>query len=158
MNRESEFRRQTQNDMLAGIAERRIRDEQRENDAIASPRMNHQAVAEACLAWLIQQGEVGREWTVEMLAEAVLYLVAVDEREEGNEGRKIIEVLEEWLDWSNAGGMKRQQYTFLAERKVEFCFAASLVAVVQKSEGSSRGNGSADMMECLKIWRKVRLG
>ncbi len=158
LNREAEFRRQTQNDMMAQIAERKARDEQRENDAIASPRMSYTAVAEACLAWLIQQGEVGREWSVEQLAGAVLYLIAVDEREEGNEGRKVLEVLEEWLDWSNAGGMKRQQYNFLAERKVEFCFAAALVAVIQRSEGTSRGNASVDMMECLKTWRKVRLG
>lgn len=41
---------------------------------------------------------------------------------------------------------------------MEFCFAAALVAVIQKSEGTSLGNASADMMECLKIWRKVRLG
>ena len=143
---------------MAQISERKERDERRENDAIASPRMGCQAVAEACLAWLIQQGEIGKEWTVEQLAEAVLYLIAVDNREEGNEGRKVIEVLEEWMDWSNAGGMKRQQYYFLAERKVEFCFAAALVAVVQKSESMSRGNASADMMECLQVWRKVRLG
>ena len=157
-NREASFRRQQQNDMMAQISERKERDERRENDAIASPRMGCQAVAEACLAWLIQQGEIGKEWTIEQLAEAVLYLIAVDNREEGNEGRKVIEVLEEWMDWSNAGGMKRQQYYFLAERKVEFCFAAALVAVVQKSESMSRGNASADMMECLKVWRKVRLG
>ena len=144
--------------MMANIAERKERDERREKDAIASPKMSHRAVAEACLAWLIQQGEIGREWTVEKLAEAVLYLVVVDTRDEGNEGRRVIEVLEEWMSWSNAGGMKRQQFGFLSERKVEFCFAASLVAVIQRGEGVKGANGSGDMMECLRVWRKVRLG
>ena len=158
MNREAEARRNQHNDMMANIAERKERDERREKDAIASPKMSHRAVAEACLAWLIQQGEIGREWTVEKLAEAVLYLIVVDTREEGNEGMRVIEVLEEWLSWSSAGGMKRQQFGFLSERKMEFCFAASLVAVIQRGEGVKGGNGSVDMMECLRIWRKVRLG
>ena len=144
--------------MLSHLAERRERDERRVNDAIASPKMDNQAVAEACLAWLIEQGEIGRESTVEEVAEEVLYLIAVDTRDEGNEARRIVQVLDEWMDWSVAGGMKRQQYEFLEERKVEFCMASALAAVIGRAEGTSRGKASVDMMECLRLWRKVRLG
>jgi hypothetical protein len=60
-----------------GEAERRIK------DAIASPKMGNKAAAEASLAWLIDKAEVGREWRVANLAEAVLYLMAVDQRSDG---------------------------------------------------------------------------
>ena len=40
---------------------REERAERRIKDAIASPKMSNKAVAEACLAWLIGKGEVGRE-------------------------------------------------------------------------------------------------
>jgi hypothetical protein len=158
MNRQAEERRQQHSDMMSSIAERRERDERLVADAIASPKLSNQAVAEGCLAWLIQQGEIGRDWTIEKLAEAVLYLIAVDNREEGNEAKTIVEVLDEWMDWAAAGGMKRQQYHFLEERKVELCFASALVAMIQKNDETSRGKASVDMMECLRLWRKVRLG
>jgi len=125
-------------------------------EAIASPKMGTKAVAEACLAWLIQKGEVGSEWTVEQLAEAVLYLMVVDQIEDG-EAQRTVGVLDEWMTWNQAGGMKRQQLAFLETRKVEFCFAASLLAVIQQA-ATSTGKSSADMLECLKSWRKVRLG
>ena len=146
-----------QQDMMDQLAERREREERRLVDAIASPRMANRAVAEACLAWLIEQGEVGREWTVEMLAEAVLYLLVLDNREDG-QARKVVEALDEWMEWCNAGGMKREQFVRLEERKVEFCFAAALVAVVASGSVGGEGQAGRDMMECLKNWRKVRLG
>lgn len=158
MNREAEDRRQRNIEIMAQSAERREKDERRQNDAVASPRMDNQGVAEACLAWLIQQGEIGREWTVNQLAGAALYLIAVDHRHEGNEAKRITEVLDEWMDWSTAGGMKRQHIKFLEERRVEFCFAASLLAVIQKSEGLGHGKAHSDVMECLRMWKKVRLG
>ena len=170
MNREAESRRQQNSEMMAQLAERRQRDERRVSDAIASPRMQVKSVAEACLAWLIERGEVGREWTVEQLAEAVLYLMVVDGQQGGNdvsvaengrekrESHAMVQVLDEWMEWSAAGGMNRQQYVLLEENKVEFCFAASIVAVIQMAEATSHVKASVDIMECLRVWRKVRLG
>lgn len=165
MNREAAERQQQHNDMLASRALRSEREERRVNDAIASPRMSIKAVSEACLAWLIEQGEVGREWTVDQLAEAVLYLIVVDQshsqsQSEEGEARKIVKILEEWVCWTTAGGMKKPQVKMLEENKAAFCFAVALAAVVW--EGTNAGVGmsraGADMLECLRTWRKVRLG
>lgn len=207
MNRQATERQEEMNDMMASMAARREREERRVADAIASPRMSNQAVARACLSWLVEKGEIGCEWTVEQLAEAVLYLMVVEqnqakhqddeeiEKERGRHGDmekerqrqkdieeegtqdqqqqtkktvereapNIIRILDEWTSWATAGGMKKQQTSLLDENKTAFCFAASLVAVVceaSASEGQKGGIGRAgtDMLECLRMWRKVRLG
>jgi hypothetical protein len=156
MNRQRAEQQQRINAMREEQNARIEKEERRYQEAIASPRMSSRAVAEALLAWLIEKGEIEREWTVEQLAEAVLYLLVVDQGENG-EAKKIIQVLDEWMSWNQAGGMKKQQVIFLDSRKVEFCFAASLVAVVQQAAASA-GKASADMLDCLKLWRRVRLG
>ncbi|ETN42409.1 uncharacterized protein HMPREF1541_01563 [Cyphellophora europaea CBS 101466] len=167
-NREAEFHRQQRADISEKMAELRQRDERRVADAIASPRLSPVRVAEACLAWLARRGEVGAEWDVRQLAEAVLYLMVLDGRgfekkgegdeEEKNEGRIVVQVLEEWMDWNAAGGMKRQHFLFLEQRKLEFCFAASIIAVIHMAEATGQRKANVDMMECLRLWRTVRLG
>lgn len=157
MNRQRAEQQQSMNDMRAEQIAKMEKEERRYQEAIASPKTNIKAVAEAMLTWLIEMGEIDREWTVEQLAEAVLYLLVVDQSEDG-EGRKIVEVLDEWMAWDHAGGMKKAQVVFLGSRKVEFCFAAALVAVVREQATASTGKASADMLECLTTWRKVRLG
>jgi hypothetical protein len=250
---------------MAQLAERKEREEQRIKDALASSKMSHRAVAEACLAWLIEQGDVGKEWTVEMVAEAVLYLIALEvlaskrmssgsafatrkvtltrfatDKQEDPTSEKnaedtkltekttaesddtttladtintpndqpqpstltptpspstksssnIAEILQLYTDLSTTS-MKRAQITILENLKLEFCYTACLVAVIARGVeeysssatsagvdgyesvgdndfGYSSGNGGAggaglgkaskDMMECLRLWRKVRLG
>jgi hypothetical protein len=158
---------ETHDEMMASIQEKRDREERRIKDAIVSPKMSALKVAEACLRWLIERKEVGKEWTVEQLAEAVLYLVVLELQngtpDAEGEVARIIKVLNEWTDWAAAGGMKMQQYRELdgEKERVAFCFAASLVAVVADALNSGHagvGKVGADMLECLKLWRKVRLG
>ncbi|KAK5235198.1 hypothetical protein LTR47_004034 [Exophiala xenobiotica] len=161
MSREAAERQQQMNDMNESFKIREERTERRMQEAISSPRMSIKAVSEACLAWLIEQGEVGREWTVDQLVEAVLYLLVVDQSQsEEGEARKVTRILDEWMSWATAGGMKKQQVSLLADNKTAFCFAAALVAVVSESTNADTGHGKAgvDMLDCLRLWRKVRLG
>ena len=62
------------------------------------------------------------------------------------------------MSWAAAGGMKRQQITMLRERKKEFCLAAALVATLKETTSNSVSKAGEDMLECLKTWRKIRLG
>jgi hypothetical protein len=101
------------------------------------------------------KGEVGREWTVANLAEAVLYLMAVDQRSDGD-AAKVVEISEvDELDSERKP--QKSHITFLENRKIEFCFATVLMTLVQEAARSTKKAG-ADMIECLKLWRKVRLG
>ena len=71
---------------------REERAERKIKDAITSPKIGNKAVIEDCLAWLIDKREVGREWTVANLAEAMSYLMAVDQRSDGD-AAKVVEIL-----------------------------------------------------------------
>ena len=78
--------------------ERMAREERAERvikDVIGSLKMGNTAVTEVCLTWLIDKGEVGREWTVANLAETVLYLMAVDQRSDGDAAK--------WWRYKNGG-------------------------------------------------------
>ncbi len=171
-NRQARDLQEFHSEMMANTTARHEREERLIKDAIVSPRMDTKKVAEACLVWLIERGEVGKEWTVEQVAEAVLYLMVVELQsqqltEEGQsddgEGMRIVKILDEWLSWTTAGGMKKQQYHMLEGEKdqLAFCFAVCIVSVVAESANSSNagmGKAGADMLECLRLWRKVRLG
>ena len=154
-NRQAEETQRTFNDMHEDMTWRQEQDEKRIRDAISSPKIGNVALAEGCLSYLIEQGEAGREWTVEDLIEAVLYLMILDQRPDG-EAAKVASVLEEWEKWGR-DGIFRRDLDFIRKRKIEFCFAAALVATVASAAGIT-GNTGADMMECLKLWKKVRLG
>lgn len=156
-NRQMAKNRELMDEMNRQRQEQEERRDRRLRDAVASPRMGNKVVAEAALAWLIEQGDVGREWTVEQLAEAVLYLLALDTSEDG-QAMKVLRLLDEWFEWSTANGMRKRQVEDLEDRKVEFCYAAALVATIASGAGSSQGKASKDMLECLTTWRKVRLG
>jgi hypothetical protein len=156
MNREMAERNAVHEGFMAEIAMKREREEKRIQEAIVSPKMGNKVVAEACLRWLIEKEEVGKEWSIERVAEAVLYLFVLDQREDG-EAQNIVKVLEEWMSWFQVGGMKKAQVEMLGEKKVEFCLAACLVAVVAEEAGKP-GNAGENMLECLKLWKKIRLG
>jgi hypothetical protein len=49
---------------------------------------------------------VGREWTVADLAEAVFYLMAVDQRSDGD-AAKVAEILEEWMGRTQNANLRR---------------------------------------------------
>ena len=156
-NREAAMRRRMMDDMHQRQREQEERRDRRLRDAVASPKVSNKAAAEACLAWLIQQGDIGREYTVEQLAQAVLYLIILDTSEDG-QAAKVIMLLDEWMEWCNAGGMKMRQVEDLERRRVEFCYAAALVSTIASGSVSSQGKAGKDMLDCLKTWRKIRLG
>lgn len=122
-------------------------------EAIQSPRLDNQIVAEANLAYLVDQEIVPSDFNLNDLAQAVLYLTVLDE----SQAKLISDILERWLLWCQFGGMQKAQLDFLKENNVAFCYASALVAVVQRAN-SGNGNLSSDMLDCMKAWRKVRLG
>lgn len=122
-------------------------------EAIQSPRLDNMVIAEANLAYLIGQEIVPSDYTLDDLARAVLYLMVLDEAQ----AKLIADILERWMLWWQFGGMQKVQLTLLIENKVTFCYASALVAVVQRAN-SGDGNLSSDMLDCMRSWRRVRLG
>lgn len=155
-NRMVEEQQALHDDMMADMRQRTEREEGRLRDAFASTRLSNKAVAEGCLAWMIDQEEVQKDTTLQGFAEAVLYLLIVDQRPEG-EGAAVIQVLDEWLAWSQHGGMKKSHMAFLGEKKSEFCCAAALVYMIEEATYASSASGEV-MKECIRSWRKIRVG
>jgi hypothetical protein len=54
---------------------------------------------------------VGRGWTVANLAEAVLYLMVVDQRSDGDTA-KVVEIVEEWMSWAQNANLRRVTLLF----------------------------------------------
>ncbi|KAH8697911.1 hypothetical protein BGW36DRAFT_176886 [Talaromyces proteolyticus] len=127
--------------------------ERRLVEAIQSPRLDNNTVAEANLAYLVREGIVPDHYTLLDLVHAVLYLMILDL----SQAKLIVDILERWALWCQFGGMQKVQLTLLMENKVAFCYASALVAIIQQaSSGSS--NVSSDMLECIRLWKRVRLG
>ncbi|PGH07416.1 hypothetical protein AJ80_08001 [Polytolypa hystricis UAMH7299] len=123
-------------------------------EGLSSTKLANKKVADGCLAWLVGRGEIPDGYTVPELARAVLYLMILDRAR----GKVIAEVCDRWLTWGNLStGLNRSELDFLMENKVSFAYASSLVSVVEVA-ASSEVQVSTDMQECLKLWKKVRLG
>jgi hypothetical protein len=81
------------------------------------------------------KGEVGREWTVANLAEAVLYLMAVDQRSHGDAAKVVDTRRVDELGLERKP--QKSHITFLENRKVEFCFAT----LIQEAARSTKKAG-----------------
>lgn len=163
MNRQANERQEQMNDVNRNTDARRAREQRRLQDAIASPRLSCKAVAESCLAWLIKAKFVQPGSTIESAAEAVLFLLVLESQQSEEKGdlvMPIMMIIEEWTNWTVAGGMKKEQFEMLQQHRRSFCYAACLVAVVAEAALVTTGKGKAsiDMIECLRLWKKVRLG
>jgi hypothetical protein len=151
--RENQERWDIHEELQRSVNGRKAREEKRTQEALNSPRLSNRAVAEANLAYMVQQKEVPPSCTMEEAAEAVLYLMIVDQAQ----GKVISDVLEEWQGLSQSGVMSKSQLNFLMECKMAFCYASCLVYLMQDAL-STDGKITSDMQDCMKLWTKVRLG
>lgn len=142
---------------------------QRLQDASVSSRVTNKSAADLCLKWLIDRRRVAPDSTVTSVAESALYLLVLQSQLKENgeddgtptkETMPVLRILEEWTGWTQAGGMKKDHFDLLERHKEEFCYAVCVVASVHEAALVSTGHGKAsvDMLECLRMWRKVRLG
>lgn len=161
-NRLASERQEQMNEVTRNMEAKRAREQRQLQDAIASPRMNCKAVAELCLAWLIETKVVLEESTIQDVAEAVLFMLVL--QSQNVEGKDtvipVLLLLEEWTSWTVASGMKKEQFEMVQQHRKSFCHAACLVATVGEAAllTTGKGKASVDMLECLRLWKKVRLG
>lgn len=128
-------------------------EERRLIEAIQSPRLENETVASATLAYLVREKVVPEYYTTQDVAHAVLYLFIVDHEQ----AKVIADILGRWTLWSQYAGMQTVQLDILINNKIAFCYAAALVSVVRQARLGD-ANASSDMLECLRLWKRVRLG
>ncbi|KAF2763367.1 hypothetical protein EJ05DRAFT_482176 [Pseudovirgaria hyperparasitica] len=145
------------NEMRERQIERERRVEQELTEALTSQRLAIGPVAEACRAWLVREGHVPgaeAETGFAAIVEQVLYCMITSE----GVGWKMAGMLDRWRSWAESGGMARPTYRAVAEDVVVFGFAACVLWVVREAAMHEAGAVVSDLQECVRIWRKVRLG
>ncbi|KAL3461041.1 hypothetical protein BJX64DRAFT_300399 [Aspergillus heterothallicus] len=140
---------------VRSIQARKEYEETRVIGALNSQPLPIPLVAEHCRAYLVGANIIPAAYTLDELARAVLYLMILS----AEASDSIARVMEQWRSWNERSGFNRQHLGFLqtAENKIWFCYAAALVAVVERM-GRDEDRLSLDMMECLRIWHTVHLG
>jgi hypothetical protein len=130
------------------------RAEQRMHEAMQSPKWDNRLVAEHSLAWLKKEGHVDEEHDLKRVVEVLLWRM-VNEIEMAGEFAKM---LDGWKGFVDNGGIKKADYLLLKEGQVMFAYASLVLAVIEDSVTAAHGSLAADLQECIRIWKKVRLG
>ena len=123
----------------------------REREALGSGPLDVIKVAEKAALWLVKDEKLGEE---EELVES--WLIGVLKREEIF--LSVIGILERWVEWVERGGMKRDDLTFLKSNMKGFCYATTVVRLLKLAGEKEESSVALDMKECVKAWKKVRLG
>ncbi|KAH7149196.1 hypothetical protein B0J13DRAFT_550880 [Dactylonectria estremocensis] len=151
MRREMDQRMQDMRDKSRQDQQRR---DQRMMEALQSPKWDTKLVAEHSLRWLKQQGSWSESLTLKQVVGFMLHRMVL----EGEYASSICRMLDTWKAWADMGGMKRTDYQVILDDKVTFAHATLLIALIKDTSTALDGTLAMDLQECLRIWKKVRLG
>ncbi|KAF4454409.1 hypothetical protein F53441_3035 [Fusarium austroafricanum] len=131
-----------------------IRRDQRVMEALRSPKWDTKLVAEHSLKWLQERGHWDESLTVKEVVCFMLHRMVLD----GEFTANICRMLDKWKAWADVGGMKQSDYQAVQDDQDDFAHASLLVAMIRDTSSALEGTVSMDLQECLRMWRKVRLG
>ncbi|CAI6099564.1 unnamed protein product [Clonostachys chloroleuca] len=151
MRQENEQRMQDMRDKLRTQQQRR---DQRMLEALQSPKWDGKLVAEHCFRWLKSRNSWDEKSTAKDVAGFLLHKMVLD----GEFSSELCRMLDRWKAWGEVGGMKKDDYLFLQENQTMFSNATLLVALIRDTSVAAEGTVSMDLQECLRMWKKVRLG
>jgi hypothetical protein len=123
-------------------------------EALQSPKWDGKLVAEHCFRWLKGRNCWDEKSTAKDVAGFLLHKMVLD----GEFSSELCRMLDRWKAWGEVGGMKKDDYLFLQENQTVFSNAALLVALIRDTSVAAEGTVSMDLQECLRMWKKVRLG
>jgi len=123
-------------------------------EALQSPKWETTRVAEHNLAWLKRRGDVAESLSIEVVVGTILHRMVLD----GEFASALCRMLDMWKAWAEIGGMKKADLAAIQEDQVRFAEATLLVALIKDTTAAHEGTLSMDLQECLRMWRKVRLG
>ena len=132
----------------------REREERRKTEALNSSRLDPGVVAQAAIKYL--SGKVGFEASTEIqqAAERILFEMVKEE----TRALAICKVLDHWQRWNDQGGMNKQDLALATENPVDFSYAACLMCLFRKATISEESSVALDLQECVRVWKKIRLG
>jgi hypothetical protein len=130
------------------------RAETRMVEAIQSPKWDNKLIAEHNLMWLKKEGHVEESHDLERAVEILLWKMVNDPKI----AHDLATVLDSWKAFVDNGGIRRVDYQALKENQVAFANASLLVAIIEDSMSAEHGSLAMDVQECVRVWKKVRLG
>jgi len=148
---------------------KRMREEQRREaeilEAMQSQKLPINIVARANLTYLSRILKLSSLTTdsppttspsTSTLLQQILYAMAYDP----SFATRLVTMLDLWKNWAQSGGMTKSHYVAVKEDQITFALASVVLAGVREVGGEGMGSGSVagDLQECLRVWRKVRLG
>ncbi|KAF2735930.1 hypothetical protein EJ04DRAFT_511384 [Polyplosphaeria fusca] len=137
---------------------KRMKDVQRKeteaSEAMQSRRLPIKVVAEANRKWLLKELGLSDGIKCVALVEQALYGMAQD----AAFARRVAVMLDLWKSWSQSGGMTKSHFTAVKEDQVAFALASFVLFVIKNMVNEPTGSVVGDLQECLRIWKKVRLG
>lgn len=152
--RESEELHRTGEEFRARLARQREREDKREREAFASGRLPAKVVAEAGIKWLIHEKLLNEGAGTQDAVEGLLMGMITQEQV----AIGVFSVLERWQEWSDRGGMNTEDLTIFKKNKVGFCYAACVMGLLRDVCIKEESSVAVDMQECIRFWKKVRLG
>ena len=123
-------------------------------EAMQSQKLPIALVAEANRKWILQRFELDSSVTILALVEQILYGMVMDEAF----SQRMAVMLDLWKAWSSSGGMTRTHFLAAKEDQVTFSLASFVFYIIRSTVSEPTGSVVGDMQECLRIWKKVRLG
>ena len=123
-------------------------------EALQSPKWNSSLVANHLLNWLKQEGHVDVRHDLRRAVDVVLWKMVCD----ANFAAEIGGVLDSWKAFDDNGGMRKADYLDLKGKVVPFAYASLMIAIIADSVTAASGSLAIDLQECVRVWKKVRLG
>jgi len=130
------------------------RAETRMVEAVQSPKWDNKLVAEHNLAWLKKEGHVEESNDLKRAVEILLWKMVNDPKIAEDSAK----MLDAWKAFVDNGGIRRADYLVLKEGQLTFAYTSLLVAIIEVSVTAAHGSLAMDLQECIRVWRKVRLG
>ncbi|MCJ1465526.1 hypothetical protein MMC07_004144 [Pseudocyphellaria aurata] len=152
--REAEERARFGEEHRERMARQRERAERREREAFASGRLEATVVADTGLSWLVGEGVLREGAKTQEAVEGLLVRMVKGE----GISTEVCDILERWRDWSDRGGMNAEDLAMLKNNKTGFCYAACVMGLLRETCTKDESSVAADMQECIRFWKKIRLG
>lgn len=141
-------------DFRARIARQRERETRREREAFASGRLEARVVADAATKWLIQEKILREGAPMQEAIEGLLIRMVKQEEV----AMSVFGLLERWKEWNDRGGMNTEDLAMFRTNKAGFCYTVCVMALFQEVCAKEESSLAADMQECIRCWKTVRLG
>ena len=132
----------------------RERVEKREGEAVGSTRLDALVVSNAALKYLQEKEAFEGCKDVLDAAEKILFMMMLDPKT----AVKVSNLLDRWHKWVNRGGMNKEDFGVIKVDLTIFTYVVCLMGMLRMQTSRKESTLALDLQECIKTWKKARVG